>query len=140
MPFVKYYGRLPYISDDDILVPIKNKDGNMEDLPYRANKYIKRYFKSQNNLTKYLFDNNILTYELISKYTDIEPSRIKSLMKGKLKKVDNQERRQLEIFFNKDFYEKHNKLNEHCSNCKKKKQCGQHYWVNLWSCSRFKGV
>ena len=128
---------MPYISDDDILVSIKNEDGKMEDLPYRANKYIKRYFKNQDNLTNYLFDKCILTYELISKITGIEASRLKSLMRGRLKKVDADERRQLEIFFNKDYYKKLGKLNSKCCSCKKQKKCGQHYWVNVVCCPNF---
>lgn len=128
---------MPYISDDDVLVPMKNKDGKIEDLPYRANKYIRRYFKNQDNLTKYLFDKDILTYELMSEITGIKVSRLKSLMRGKLKRVDADERKQLEIFFNKDYYKKLGNSNPKCDSCKKQKKCGQYYWVNVVCCPNF---
>ncbi len=130
--FIPVYKRLPYYSDDDIEVEKKDEDGEMSLCPFRANKYIKKYFGKQNKYTKHLLDNKIIAYDVISKITKIRKNRLKRLLKKSIKKPTINERRQIEMFFNKDYFPELGEYNVKCSKCNKK--CKQHYWTDVVFC------
>lgn len=144
--FIKLHNRLPYMKEDDIIVSVdvevKDKDGNVEnkteERPYTATKYIKGHFGDVDSLSNYLFDNNIISFKIISDMIGVTPKRIEELISGKAKKVEKNERRAVHLFFGKDYYEDIGKYNEtHCEDCTKKKSCGQDYWVSVISCDKF---
>ena len=139
LQFINRYKRLPYLKEDDIEVEKLDDDNELIIKSYRSLKYINEYFGNYEKYTDYLFDNNILTYELVSKYTKVEPSRLKELLSGKADKVEVSERHSIHIFFNNDFYEKLGTLNErYCKNCTRNKKCGLEYWVAVVQCPKYK--
>lgn len=133
--FIYVYKRLPYYAEDDIEVEKENKDNKLELRPYRAGKYIKEFFTNQDKYTQYLLDNKIITYETISEIIKIDKSRLEKLLNKKIKTPEIRERRQIEIFFNKDYFPELGKYNENCGTCGKK-QCKQLYWVSVISCGK----
>jgi len=46
------------------------------------------------------------------------------------------ERRQIEMFFNKDYFPELDKYNDMCSKCKEK--CKQPYWADILDCRKYK--
>ena len=130
--FISIYKRLPYYPDDDIEVKKKDKNNKLTLNPFRTNKFIKKYFGTQNKYTKYLLDNEIITYDTISKITKIRKNRLKRLLRKSIKKPTTNERRQIEIFFNKDYFPELGEYNSKCSKCNKK--CKQHYWTDVVFC------
>lgn len=136
LKFVKQYKRLPYYIDDDVEVEKLNDEGKLEFRPYRALKYIKEFFANQDKFTKYLLDNKIITYETISEIIKIDRSRLEKLLSGDVKAPEAGERRQIELFFNKDHFPELGKYNKVCEGCTKI-QCKQFYWVNLISCDKY---
>ena len=132
--FIEKYERLPFINGDDIVVEKINDDGEIDLKPFRAKKYIDELFKGQDKFVKHLLDNNVLTFEVISKYTKVKPDRIQELVSGKAKDVEVRERRAIDVFFNKDYYEKLGKFNGVNDTCKK--QCQFPYWVKVDYCGK----
>lgn len=135
--FINTYERLPYINGDDIEVEKINDEGEIELRPFRSIKYVRSYFGDHNKCTEYLLDNNILTYDLVEKHTQIKASRVKSLLSGKATRVNWQERWQIDKFFNNDFYTKLDKYAKRCMSCSKSKECGQDYWVEVVHCAKY---
>lgn len=145
--FIEQYHRLPYMDEDDVIIEVvkekKESDGTVREetieQPYKALKYVRGHFGSEEGMTEYLLENEIITLKMISEYIDISEKRITEMMTGDLEKINPNERRRLHIFFNKDFYEKLGHINSlHCSDCTKQKQCAQPYWVSVISCPKFK--
>lgn len=146
--FVEQYGRLPYMKEDEVIVEVereeKDKDGNniivKREQPYKAMKYIDGHFLSVDRFTKHLFNEGIISFEIISDKIDIRPKRIKELLKKTAKKIKVRERRMIDVFFNQDFYEEdEGKLEKsHCAKCTKAKKCGQPYWVGVISCAKYR--
>lgn len=58
--FIHKYKRLPYLPEDDIEIEEKNKKGEMEIKPYRANRYVNNYYINQDKMSQELLDNNII--------------------------------------------------------------------------------
>ncbi|MGJ0846613.1 hypothetical protein ACR77J_07985 [Tissierella praeacuta] len=133
--FIKKYERLPFMNGDDIEVEKLNDDNEIELRPYRGKKYVDELFGGQDKFTKYLLDNNILTLEIVSQYTKVKPDRIIELMSGKAEDIEASERRAIDIFFNKDYYEKklgkYNGVNDKC-----RKECQFPYWVKVDHCGK----
>src|SRR5690554_2121702 len=134
--FIPKYKRLPYYFDDDIEVKKRDKNNKLILSPFRANKYIKKYFGTQNKYTKHLLDNEIITYDTISKITKIRKNRLTKLLRKSIKKPTSNERRQIEIFFNKDYFLGLGEYNDKCFKCKEK--CKQPYWVSISGCKKYK--
>ena len=134
--FIPKYKRLPYYFDDDIEVKKRDKNNKLILSPFRTNKYIKKYFGTQNKYTKYLLDNKKITYDIISEIIKIEENRLKKLLNRKIKNPTAKDRRQIEIFFNKDYFPKLDKYNDMCSKCKEK--CKQPYWADILDYRKYK--
>lgn len=133
-PFMKEYGRLPYMSGDEIQVPIDGKD-----MKYKSRKYVKGYFDSQQDMTDYLLDEEVLTLKMIGDTIDISEKRVEELINKEGRKVSNHERRMIDVFFNEDIYEDlEHSTSSHCSDCTKEKKCGQPYWVDVVSCPTYR--
>lgn len=132
--FIKKYERLPFMNGDDIEVEKLNDKNEIELRPYRGKKYVDELFGGQDKFTKYLLDNNILTLEIVSKYTKVKPNRIAELLTKKAKNVEVRERRAIDVFFNKDYYEKLGKFNGINDTCRK--QCQFPYWVTVDYCGK----
>ncbi len=112
LSFIKQYKRLPLMEEDE----------------FKREKY----FDTDEEYIDYLFDNRILTYKLISKHTGLHTVRIKNLLQKDVKRVPTNERRKIEMFFNKDYFPELGKYNSKCSKCNKK--CKQHYWTDVVFC------
>ena len=132
--FIEKYERLPFINGDDIEVEKLNDKNEIELRPYRGKKYVDELFGGQDKFTKYLLDNNILTLEIVSQYTKVKPNRIAELLTKKAKNVDVSERRAIDLFFNKDYYEKLGKYNGVNDICRK--ECQFPYWVKVDHCGK----
>lgn len=133
-PFVEKMGRLPYMREDDIVVMVDD-----EARSYRAVKYIKGYFGTTEKMTEYLLEKKLLTFKTISDTIGLEEKRVKELMSGKAKKINNHERRMIDLFLNNDLYKDlEHSTSAHCSDCTKTKKCGQPYWVDVVSCPDYK--
>lgn len=138
LPFVEYYKRLPYMREDKIEVIKYNEEKEEDEIKiYTAAKYIEIFFESQDNLTDYLFENNIIEYSLVSEMVKIKEKRLRELLDGSAKKVEKSERRAVEIFFNNDFYEDLGKYADLCSKCSVRK-CKHDYWITVVSCQNYK--
>ena len=125
------------MKEDDVEVEIKNEDGEIEIRPYRANKYIEKYFESQENMSKELFDKNIITYKLIADTIGLTETVVKNIITKGTKNPEIHNRRMIHIFFNKDFYEKElGKYNDRCMDCKKK--CKMDYYATIVVCPNYK--
>jgi len=48
------------------------------------------------------------------------------------------ERRQIEMFFNKDYFPELGEYNAKCSKCNKK--CKQHYWADIIACEKYSKI
>ena len=136
--FIERYKRLPYYSEDDIEIEKLDDDNELVLKPYRALKYIKEEFATHEKYTKYLLQNNILTYEIISEHTKIKPDRLNILLKGEEDKIEVSERRIIHIFFNDDYYEKLGMMCSYCKDCTQNKKCSQNYWVKIIQCPKYK--
>lgn len=137
LKFISQYQRLPYLSEDDIAVDKPNDKGAMELKPYRAVKYVKEYFDNQDKYSEYLIENKLLTYDKIAEIIDIDKNRLKKLINKEVDKIDNNERRRIELFFNKDYYPELGKYNSVCEGCSKR-GCKQVYWVMMIGCNKYK--
>ena len=138
--FLKEYKRLPYLPDDDIVVQIKNKENEPEYRPYRANRYIEEYYETQDKLTDKLFDSGVLSAGVLSEMSGFSETIINNLITKSTANPDIRARRAVHMILNSDYYESElGSLNTtHCSKCTKRRQCGQHYWVDIVSCSKYK--
>ena len=136
--FINKYRRLPYLKEDDIEVKIKNDDGEIENRPYRASRYINEYYGNQDNMTKELFDKGIISYKSIAETLDLTETVVKNAMTLETKNPKIEVRRGLDIFFNKDLYEKElGKYSDRCVNsCSRR--CKQYYFSDTYLCSRYK--
>lgn len=137
LEFINIYKRLPYYVEDDINVEIINDEGKLEFRPYRALKYVKENFDNQDKCTQYLLDNKLITYKIISEIIKIDRDRLEKLLNKEISEPEIHERRQIEIFFNKDYFEELGKWNDLCSGCSQNK-CQQLYWVRVVSCGKYK--
>lgn len=137
--FIDDYDRLPYFSEDNIELDFEAVDKNSkaitETRPYRANKYIKKFYGNQKNMTKYLLDNGILTYKKIADVLGLSETIVRNTITKTTKNPDVSNRRKLHIFFNVDFYEKElGKYTNKCTECKK--HCKQFYWILSINCPK----
>lgn len=123
------------MDEDDIEVEIKNKKGEVELRPYRANKYIKEYFTNEDNLVEYLFDKKIITYKIISEILKLTETVVKNAIEKETKNPQTDVRKKIHLFFNKDYYEELGKYAKLCSKCTKK--CKQVYYVPV-ECKKYK--
>lgn len=125
------------MKEDDVEVEIKNEDGEIEIRPYRANKYIKEFYSTQDKMTKELSNKGVITYKSIADITGLTETIVKNIIEKQNKTVDIEPRRYLHIFFNKDFYEKElGVYNDRCMDCKKK--CKQSYYATIVVCPNYK--
>lgn len=122
---------------DYVDVEIIDKRGEKILRPYVANKYIKEFYGTKTNMTKELFDKNILSYNLISEKTGLTETVVRNIINGETKNVDTNTRRAIHIFFNRDFYPELGKYNSLCEKCRWRK-CKQDYWVQYVACSKYK--
>lgn len=136
LEFIKKYKRLPYLPEDDIEVEKQNNKGEVVLKPYRTGKYIKEFFGNQDKYSKYLLDNKLITHDTISEIIRIDKNKLECLLNGEIKTPEIKERRQIELFFNKDYFIKQGKYTSTCSKCSK--GCKNPYWVDVISCSKYK--
>ena len=129
LEFINLYKRLPYYIEDEIEVEVTNDEGELELRPYRALKYVKECFANQDKCTQYLFDNRLITYEMISEIINIDENRLEKLLNKDIKVPDVMERRYIELFFNKDYFSELGNYTEICNGCSKK--CQKPYWVGV---------
>lgn len=99
---------------------------------YRASRYIKEYYETQDNLTDELFDKKIITYSSIGQVLGVSGTIIRNAITKETKNPQPNVRRGLDIFFNKDFYEELGKYSGVSEECKK--ECQHPYWVNVLRC------
>lgn len=119
-------------------IKIRNDDGEIEIKPYRANKYIKAYYGSQDDMTKELFKRGKISYETIADILNLTPTLVKNAITLKTENPQVEVRRKLHIFFNKDLYEKElGKFDNRCRNsCSRR--CKQYYFADTSLCSKYK--
>ena len=135
MPFVDKYKRLPYLSEDDIEIEVE-VDGEIEIRPYRSSRYISAYYGSQERMTSYLIDNDIITYKFVAEITGYTETVITNAITKSTKNPEVGVRRGIHNFFNFDFYEKElGKFAKRCVECKN--SCKQFYWAEV-RCPNFK--
>lgn len=136
--FIEGFRRLPYMQEDNIMVEVKQDDGEITRQPYSALKYIEAYFETPEKFTEFLFEEGILSFELMGDIIDVEPGRLERLLRNKLKNITRRERRRIDLFFNDDIYkDEDNGYAQLCSTCKHREKCGQPYWVGTVSCARY---
>ena len=76
--FIYKYERLPHQPEDDIGVEVKNDEDEIEVKTYRANRYIKEYYKTQAKMSEELLKKNIVTYKMISDITGVTETILKN--------------------------------------------------------------
>lgn len=135
LKFINTYGRLPYIEEDDIEVSIVVKNGKKELRPYRASRYIKEYYNTQDKLTESLLDNKLITYKSIANTLGLTEVVTRNAITKQTKNPQAEVRRQLHMFFNKDLYKELGEYANLCSRCNKR--CKQHYFVDV-KCKNYK--
>lgn len=137
--FINAYKRLPYLQGDSIEVEKLNDDNEVELKPYMALKYIKEHHTNQDKFTETLFEQDIITYNSVGNILGLTPTVVRNIVIKSNKNPDIKIRRQLEIFFNKDFYKDDLPIyNEVCETCTKQKTCGQAYWIGMVNCKKYK--
>lgn len=137
--FIEKYKRLPFLKEDNL--EVEKLDENNEPIlkNFRALKYINEYFKNQDEYSKYLLDEEIITYKSIGEILNLTPTVVRNIIIKNTKNPDMRARRSLHIFFNQDFYKDDlPSLNDVCLSCTKQKSCGQAYWVDIISCKRYR--
>lgn len=132
--FIHAYKRLPYLPEDDVNVNVINNEGEVDVKIYRAGKYVKGYYKTQDKMTTELISSGELTYKEISKIIGIDVKLLESVINGELKEIDNVNRICIENFFNKDYFPKQSKFAETCKDCKN--SCKQKYNVAVMQCKK----
>ena len=137
LDFINRYKRLPCNREDSIEVEKLNDDNEIEIRTYKALKYINELFGGQEKFAKYLLDNEIITYKSIADIIGYSETITTNAITKSTKNVDVGVRRQLELFFNKDYYEKElGKYASRCVDCTSR-ACKQFYWVDV-RCPNFK--
>ncbi len=138
--FIDDYDRLPYFSEDNIELDFETVDKNSkaitETRPYRANKYIKKFYGNQKNMTKNLLDSGLLTYKKIADVLGLTETIVRNTITKTTKNPEVANRRKIHMFFNADFYEK--ELGKHmdiCVSCQK--SCKQFYWIKSFICPKY---
>ena len=136
--FINEFKRLPFLPEDDIKVPIKNDNGEIELRPYRSNRYVSEYYGSQDKMIEELFDKGIISYKLIADILGLTETLVRNAITKETKKPQTEVRHGLHIFFNKDLYEKElGKYNDRCAeSCSRR--CKQYYFSDTTLCSRYK--
>ena len=136
IPFINTYKRLPLLPEDNVEIEI-DVDGEIEIRPYRAGRYIKEFFLTQDKMTKELFEQGIITYKLIGEVSGLTETVVKNIVEQSTKTPDTHARKMVHIFLNVDYYEKAlGKYSERCKDCSK--QCKQFYWVEMIGCAKYK--
>ena len=136
LDFINKYKRLPLYKEDDIVVERLNDENEIELRSYRALKYVNEHFKNQSKFAEYLLKEKIITYKSIADIIGYSETITTNAITKSTKNVDVGVRRQLELFFNKDYYEKElGKYSNKCAGCKK--QCKQFYWVDVARCKEY---
>ena len=135
--FIYKYERLPYQPEDDIEVEVKNDEDEIEIKTYRANRYIKEYYKTQAKMSEELLKKNIVTYKMISEITGLTETVLKNAITKETKNPELSTRRAIHIFFNKDYYSELGKLAKKCESCKGCK-CEYEYWTSVVYCPNYK--
>ena len=88
-------------------------------------------------MTKELFDKNIITYKLIADITELTETIVRNTVEKQTANPEIHVRRKIDMFFNKDLYEKElGKFNDRCMDCKKK--CKQPYYSTIVVCPNYK--
>lgn len=138
--FVYTYERLPYQPEDEVEVELKNDNGELETRLYRASRYVTSYYEDQDNMSKEILENNVITYKMISDITGITEAVLKNAINKETKNPEKATRRAIEMFFNKDFYEELGKYATKCEGCKKCKGCKSKYfyWISVIHCPMYK--
>ena len=136
LDFINKYKRLPLYKEDDIEVEKLNDNNEIELRSYRALKYINEYFKNQDKFADYLLKEKIITYKSIANIIGYSETITTNAITKTTKNPDVGVRRAIDIFFNKDYYEK--ELGLYASLCEKcTKRCKQHYFVEV-ECKKYK--
>lgn len=135
LKFIQSYKRLPFMDEDDIEAETIGKDGKKELRPYRASRYIKEYYDTQDKLTESLLDNKLITYKSIADILGLTEVVTRNATTKETKNPQPNVRRQLHIFFNKDLYKELGEYANLCSGCTKR--CKQHYFVEV-KCKNYK--
>ncbi len=138
--FMNEYDRLPYFPGDNIKVKFEIEDDNgnttIKIKPYRANRYVKKFYTSRKNMTKKLLEKGLLTYKMIAETLDLSETIVRNMITKSTKNPPINNRRKLHMFFNEDLYEKD--LGKYVSKCTKcKKHCKQFYWVSNIRCKKY---
>lgn len=133
--FINKYRRLPYMSEDDVDVEILNDNNELEIRLYKANRYIKEYYKTQEKLTEVLFDKNIISYKLIADTLGLTETVVRNAITKSTANPDVSVRRGIHIFFNKDYYKELGEFATLCGKCTKK--CKQEYYMEV-RCKKYK--
>lgn len=119
-------------------VEVINDEGEKELRPYVANKYIKEYYKNQDNMTEELFEKGILSYELIAETTGLTRTVVENTITKTTKEPEIETRRMIHLFFNKDFYPELGEYNLKCMDCSRRRGCKQHYYTDVIICPDYK--
>ena len=135
--FINIYKRLPYLSEDDIGVEFINDKKEKELRPYRASRYIKEFYGSQDKMSKELLKNKVITYKSIADVLGLTETLVANAITGETANPQKEVRRGIDLFFNKDYYEKLGKYATRCGSCTSR-SCKQFYWVEVTSCKNYK--
>ena len=135
--FIKRYQRLPYQPEDEVEVLTTNEENEEEIKVYRANRYIKEYYKTQIKMSQELLKNNIVTYKMISELTGISETILKNAINKENKTIDVSVRKAIDIFFNHDYYKELGEYSKKCEECQGCK-CMKPYFMSVIYCPDFK--
>lgn len=133
--FIYNFDRLPYMNEDDVEVKIINDDKKEEIRPYRASRYINEFFNTKDELTKELFDKKIISYKLIADTLGLTEVVVRNAITKETKTPQQEVRRKLHMFFDKDLYEELGGHANLCNSCTRR--CKQHYFVDV-RCKNYK--
>lgn len=137
LKFIDKYKRLPFYKEDDIEVEKLNDNNEIELRPYRALKYVDEYFENQDKFADYLLKEKIITYKSIADIIGYSETITTNAITKTTKNPDVGVRRAIDIFFNKDYYEKELGLYANlCVKCTSRK-CKQFYFVEV-NCKNYK--
>ena len=137
LEFIDKYKRLPLYKSDDIVVEKLNDENEIELRTYKALKYVNEHFKNQNKFAEYLLKEKIITYKSIADIIGHSETVITNAITKSTKSPDVRVRRAIDVFFNKDNYEKElGKYASRCVDCTSR-ACKQFYWVDV-RCPNFK--
>ena len=137
LDFINRYQRLPCNREDSIEVEKLNDDNEIEIRTYKALKYINELFGGQDKFADYLLKEKIITYKSIADIIGYSETITTNAITKTTKNPDVGVRRAIDIFFNKDYYEK--ELGLYASLCEKctSRKCKQFYFVEV-KCKNYK--